>query len=185
MVQEEKLSFDPELVHRYFDGETSAEESRQAEASLEVSEDARAMLAGLERQRALFGATGDSWRASLDAGASDALFARIEAAIDADVAVKPAAPLPVVKPGLRLIPGGLNRTLAAATVVLAAAAALAFWVIGSVEQPGNVPAIAAHLRGSEVIAVDFGQNAGTTFHVEGTAGEELAVVWISDQVVTQ
>ncbi|MEM9192371.1 MAG: hypothetical protein AAGF12_24565 [Myxococcota bacterium] len=35
-------------------------------------------------------------------------------------------------------------------------------------------------QGSEVVEVDFGDNAGTVFEVEGEAGEPIAVVWISD-----
>ena len=36
-------------------------------------------------------------------------------------------------------------------------------------------------HGSEVEEVDFGDNTGTVFAVEGEAGEPIAVVWITDE----
>ncbi len=40
-------------------------------------------------------------------------------------------------------------------------------------------------HGSEVVEVDFGENTGTVFAVEGNTGEPLAVVWIDDEQVAQ
>ena len=40
-------------------------------------------------------------------------------------------------------------------------------------------------QGSEVEEVDFGDNVGTVFEVEGEAGEPIAVVWIMDDEMEQ
>ncbi len=182
MAHEETQRFDPELVHRYFDGDLDADERRDAEALLERSPAARAMLAGLDRQRALLRATADDWAAQLSARGSEDLFARIQAELPAPA--RSSAPT-AARPALRAIPGGRLRIYAAVTVVLAAAAAALLWVRQATPSGGadtEHGQLAAHVRGSEVIAADFGRNAGTVFNVEGQAGEALAVVWISDQV---
>lgn len=115
--------------------------------------------------------------ATLSERESDELFARIEAEIDAPIAAdveregvdRSDADSP--RRGFRLIRGG-GASLAGG--LLAAAAALFF-----VLRPGVSPAPEAP-RGSEIVEVDFGMNAGTHFSVEGEQGELLAVVWIDE-----
>ena len=88
------------------------------------------------------------------------------------------------------------RIAVPAAVALAAAAALALFLARDSEAPPNGDFVAEqNLRphvedpsltvvepphGSEVVEVDFGDNAGTVFEVEGSAGEPIAVVWIAD-----
>ena len=81
-----------------------------------------------------------------------------------------------------------------AFAALAAAATLVIWMGGDKETRMDEE-IATHVEtqvedtgltlvepphGSEVVEVDFGENAGTVFEVEGEAGEPIAVVWIAD-----
>lgn len=182
MAHEERQSFDPEVVHRYFDGDLDGAARRDVEALLERSAGARDMLEALERQSALLRGAGVGWEGQLSAKNSEDLFAKIEAELDAETPSAPSG-----KPSLRAIPGGRGRIYAAVTVVLAAAAAALLWLREPRTEPDggtHEAPIASHVRGSEVIAVDFGENAGTLFNVEGQAGEALAVVWISDQVET-
>ncbi len=187
MSHEETHTFDPDLVHRYFDGDLDGAELREAEAVLERSQEARAMLGDLGRQRALFESAAVDWQARLTPEQSDALFARVEAALPAAPAAARPAGSAAARPRLEAIPGGRSRgpLYAAVTAVLAAAAGLMFWVTTQgpeAGEAGGTTPVAAVVRGSEVIAVDFGRNAGTFFNVEGQSGEALAVVWISDQV---
>jgi anti-sigma factor RsiW len=190
MANEEMLGFDPEVVHRYFDGELSPEELDAAEEVLARSEEARALLAGMARGRTLLRSAADTWEAQLSAEESDDLFARITAAIERDEPApgapeaEPARP----RPALTVIAGGRAKVFAglgALGVALAAAAAVALAVVGGPGVPPVTPGrgvAVGRVLGSEVIAADFGRNTGTLFNVEGQAGQPLAVVWISDQV---
>ena len=88
------------------------------------------------------------------------------------------------------------RIAVPAAVALAAAAALALFLTrDSTGTPTNdfvaQQSVRPHVEdpsltvvepphGSEVVEVDFGDNAGTVFEVEGSAGEPIAVVWIAD-----
>jgi hypothetical protein len=95
-------------------------------------------------------------------------------------AVEPApAPAP---PVLRVVPGGRERRIWGAVATGFAAAAAIFLAVMAwpAEQAPNGRPMA---RGTEVLEVDFGSNAGTIFNVEGGAGESLAVVWIDDEEV--
>lgn len=104
---------------------------------------------------------------SLPPKASDLLFERIERAIEEEKKNE--------RPRLRLLPGGAGITM----TVLAAAAAIVLMY----GRPAPAPVEHAEVtspRGSEVVEVDFGSNAGTHFTVEGERGQRLAVVWIDD-----
>ena len=197
MASEEMHGFDPEVVHRYFDGDLSPEESDEAEALLACSAEARALLEQMTRTRSIFREAGDEWRGQLSAAQSDDLFARITSAIDAagEPSASEAPPAPAssdeaeTRPALTVIRGGgRRRVFAGLGVVFAAAAAITLAVLGRPGGPaelgGGGGQVASRVQGSDVIAVDFGQNTGTLFNVEGQAGQPLAVVWISDQVVT-
>jgi anti-sigma factor RsiW len=195
MASEEMHGFDPEVVHRYFDGDLSPSEHDEAEALLAGSAEARALLEQMSRSRSLLCAAAGEWEDELSAGQSDDLFARITSAIDAaaepSASEAPSAPVGAddaeARPALKVIRGGRRRAFAGLGVVFAAAAAITLAVVGGPGRPAelaNGGGPVASRAGSEVIAVDFGQNTGTLFNVEGQAGQPLAVVWISDQVVT-
>ncbi len=169
-----------EKLQMFFDGELAPEEEAAVRRDLEGSEEGAAQLREWEELRAAMQSVSSEWRGALD---SDALFARIEAEIGAPAlqeAVEPAAaPAP---PVLRVVPGGRERRIwgAVATGFAAAAAIFLAVVAWPAEQAPNGLPMA---RGTEVLEVDFGSNAGTIFNVEGGAGESLAVVWIDDEEV--
>jgi hypothetical protein len=106
---------------------------------------------------------------SLSSSESDALFARIERAIDEEREAE--------RPRLRVLPfGGAGVTV----TILAAAAAFVLVYGRRNVTPETEHALAPTHQGSEILEVDFGSNAGTHFTVEGEHGERLAVVWIDD-----
>ena len=106
---------------------------------------------------------------SLSDAQSDALFARIEGAIEREQEAE--------RPRLRLLPFGG----AGVTVTILAAAAAFVLVYGRRSAPPETERVALPApQGSEIVEVDFGSNAGTHFTVEGEHGEKLAVVWIDD-----
>ncbi len=117
---------------------------------------------------------------------SEALFVKVRDGLGADVGDAPA-------PALRAIKGGRAASRRSWTmglaVALAAAAVLAFMLPRHAHAPGpkhavgtkqGVATVGAPPHGSEVEKVDFGDNTGTVFAVEGAAGP-VAVVWIDDQ----
>ncbi|HJL18187.1 MAG TPA: hypothetical protein RMH99_21160 [Sandaracinaceae bacterium LLY-WYZ-13_1] len=86
---------------------------------------------------------------------------------------------------------GTGTWIGIAATAIAAAAALVFWLTrpsDRVDEPGDrgAPTVAEHEPppGSEVEDVDFGYNTGAVFSVEGDEGEQYAVVWISDEKVS-
>ncbi|MGD8317781.1 MAG: hypothetical protein PVH21_04885 [Myxococcales bacterium] len=170
-----------------FDGELSAEEEAAVRRELENSAEGAAELRAWGQLRSAMREVSDDWAGRID---SNALFARIEAEIAAsdashespgsaaepeDAAVTPPIPLHAV-PGRRE-----RRIWAAVATGLAAAAAVTLAVVSWPSKPA--PPQASTVRGTEVVAVDFGANTGTIFEVEGGAGESLAVVWIDEEEV--
>ncbi len=98
---------------------------------------------------------------------------------------------PASRPKLRVVRGGRSRwatgAMGAAVLAAAAAALLVLWPRRG-GRPQGAPSLARHGRpaaaaaaGSQVEEVDFGQNAGTVFQVQGEAGQPLAVVWIEEE----
>lgn len=166
-----------------FDGELSAEEEAVVRRELEGSEEEAAELRAWGQLRSAMKEVSADWAGQID---SDALFARIEAAIAASEA-SPESPKPedeTVAPPIppRAVPGPRERRIWAAVATgLAAAAAVALAIVSWPSKPA--PPQASTVRGSEVVAVDFGANTGTIFEVEGGAGESLAVVWIDEEEV--
>lgn len=132
-----------ELLHRYADGDLSADEAAQVRAALQTSEDDAGRVEQLGRLHGLFEAAEPQLVAGLD---SDALFARIERAIDEsegigenDAHASEALPS-MQRPKLQALPGGQRmsappsrpeawRTAGPVAGILAVAAAftLFFW----------------------------------------------------------
>lgn len=175
---------DNDTMQRYLDGDLDPAEAGRVRAAIAASPE---LGAELERMSRL----GDVVRASVpelearmgDAKAADDLFARIERQLAAP------APAKVVPLGSRR-----RRFLAAGTAGLLAAAAAVFLLVlnrptsddigrvgAEMHGPGVPPVLGP--RGTEILDVDFGKSTGTHFSVEGTHGEQIAVVWISDSQV--
>jgi anti-sigma factor RsiW len=173
---------DSERLQMFFDGELAPEDEAAVRRDLESSPEGMAELREWERLRSALKNVSNDWTGALD---SDALFARIEAEIGAEappVLERRHAPHKASPPPLRVVPGGRERRIWGAVATgLAAAAAVLLAVITWPSERGATPVEAS--RGTEVVEVDFGANAGTVFNVEGSAGESLAVVWIDDEEV--
>lgn len=179
----------PELrddtLQQYFDGELSPAEADEVRAALEKNADARARLAELGRLSNLVRLAAEDLGSGVDA---NDLFARVQRGIESTH-------------GLRVVAGGGRRhglegwRIAVPIVGLAAAAAILFALfrptdeaapvvevedvdIVEVDEPSML--IVEAPQGTEVEEVDFGNNTGTIFAVEGDAGEPIAVVWIND-----
>lgn len=176
-------------LQEYFDGELSEAEVVAIEESLtkEQSEDLRQyqQLGDFVRLAS------DEWSKDLS---PDSMFSNIESGLKQTQSMHPR---------LQVIEGAKNtrRNVAVAATVfaMAAAAALFFWTQSpssdgvathtddSVESDAPVHVEEDHpvevhaSAGSEVVEVDFGSNTGTVFEVEGSMGQPLAVVWITDE----
>ena len=163
-----------EKLQMFFDGELSPEEEAELRRELEGSSENMAELRQWEQMREAMHGAAAEWTAKLD---SDALFARIEAEVSAPELPSEVERAPVE---LRVVPGGRERRIWGGLATgFAAAAAIFLAVLAWPEEPGTTPLQMA--RGTEVVAVDFGANAGTVFEVEGGAGQPLAVIWIDDE----
>ena len=173
-----------EKLQMFFDGELTPEEEAAVRQELERSSEGASELREWETIEAMQQVS-RRWTEEID---SDALFARIQSEIGApaqgepeqegapavDSAVDSAAPV------LRVVPGGRERRIWGVVATgFAAAAAIFLAVMTWPAEPTTAPTA----RGTEVLEVDFGPNAGTIFNVEGGAGESLAVVWIDDEQV--
>lgn len=167
-----------EKLQMLFDGELSPEEEAELRRELEGSAEAAAELRQWATMRGALAKVSAEWSGKLD---SDALFARIEAEIQTGADVDERPPASEAAPvELRVVPGGRERRIWGGLATgLAAAAAIFLAVIAWPEKPGSPSLETA--RGTEVLAVDFGANAGTVFEVEGGAGQPLAVIWIDDE----
>lgn len=167
-------------LQMFFDGELAPEEEADLRQQLERSPEGMAQLQDWERIRNTMQEMSGEWTGVLD---SDALFARIEAEIDAPGASDEPADTPEpAAPVLRKVPGGRERRIWGAVATgLAAAAAVVLAVVAWPAEP--TPPGTSMARGTEIEEVDFGANAGTIFNVEGGSGQSIAVVWIVDEEV--
>ncbi len=180
------LEPEEQTLTAYLDDELSADERARSEATPADSADTEAEIARLRQLSELIRAASPALEGSIDGvgerGSADALFARVEAAIDAP-AVSAVSAVSTTGPQLRVIKGGGRRRVMASLVAVAAAAAVALVASKSLapngESAGTTPPRLASL-GSEVLEVDFGKSTGTIFNVEGERGQPLAVVWIDD-----
>lgn len=189
-----------DILQQYFDGELSAEEAAVVRRELAEDEELSQKLEGLERLRELMRAGAEEASEDLD---SEALFSRIEAALEEDV-VDDDPMFPTQKtPGLRVVRGGQKaappappRRVWTGIVggALAAAAAVALLLLIPSDPGHQVATGPDHEReepvevepppGSEIVEVDFGYNTGAIFAVEDPdEGARYAVVWISDEKV--
>lgn len=188
------MRLEDEKLQRYFDGELDEAEAEEVAKAIASSEDDRARLEQLGRLRD-FVRMAMEGPAAEDLG-SDALFDRVRAGIANSE--PPAAP----GPALRVVEGGAARRrnvwIGAGAVVALAAGILLAILIGDggtgapvssrprqEPLPEPIAVVEEGPHGSEVEQVDFGENTGTVFAVEGDSGEPIAVVWINDDEVPQ
>ena len=175
----ESAKTEDEKLQMFFDGELAPEEEAALRRDLEGSAEGQAQLREWEQIRGAMKSVSSDWAGALD---SDALFARIESDIQAAAIPEApeAPPVELAPPVLRVVPGGRERRVWGAVATgFAAAAAIFLAVMAWPDQ--QAPSEGALTRGTEVLEVDFGANAGTIFNVKGGAGESLAVVWIDDE----
>jgi len=165
-----------EKLQMFFDGELTPEEEAAMRRDLERSSEGKAQIREWEQIREAMQSVSTEWAGAID---SDALFARIEAELGASAVEEPVQQTP---PVLRVVPGGRERRVWGAVATGFAAAAAIFLAVMAWPAEQAPPGVGM-ARGSEVLEVDFGANAGTIFNVEGGAGESLAVIWIDDQEV--
>lgn len=176
------MKADDDRLQRFFDGELAPDEEAEVRAQIRNSDEVAQELQRLAQFRALMKQGASEWRGKLD---SDAMFANIEAAIDAKAA----------QPALHVIQGESSRRSVVTGVsigfALAAAVTLGVFAFPKDDDPtvtapapiasNSVTPAVAQRRGSEVLEIDFGGNTGTVFEVEGAVGQPLAVVWINDE----
>lgn len=175
----------------FFDGELDEARAEEVAAYLAENEDAAEMVAQLAD-------LGDHVRAASSTQAPGVDIADdVMAAIDrVEAAARNAAsmpPPPVRRTSLAPPKKRPSRLAPAAMgVMLALAAAVAFWwrtevpavtsgQIASLHLPvPEVPADDDRHDGAEIDAVDFGGNAGAIFYVAGPSETATAVVWIEE-----
>ena len=201
-----ELKIDDTRLHRFYDGDLSPEEASEVQAALAEDETLADKLGALEELGDMLRSHAKAQSQDLD---SDALFAAIEAGLDEDSAREEETESePASTPRLRVIEGSGMDTPAPAPsraplyvmVAIAAAALLLFMrepaedtqvaqtpvapIAPAPEAPPENVVIETAPSGSEVLAVDFGSNTGTSFSVEGAHGQPVAVLWISDEETT-
>lgn len=177
-----------ELLQRHHDGDLSSSEEAEARAHLERCSECRAQVAALQRLRLFL-------QLSADEAAHDAdfegMFARIERAADgtsgsaqgkeersAQVAQAP-APAPAKVRRIRPMGPALG-----ALAIAAAALLMVFREGPPADDAGGEPQgeQLAMLPGrSEIVEIDFGNNAGTVFDIALEDGSSVPVVWINDE----
>lgn len=194
-----------EPLQRLIDGDLSPEEEAALRAELSRGGAAAEELARLERLGTVMRAAGEQLQTQVD---SEALFARIQAGIAADGEVE-ATRAPAQDRGSESLLSRIfgHRVWIPAAGALALAAAVLMTIYRPVEPgeleaapgfPGGAsdapskpaepetPVEAAALpesapASSEVVQVDFGDNAGTVFDVALSGGASTPVIWINDE----
>ncbi|MGF1469102.1 MAG: anti-sigma factor family protein [Sandaracinaceae bacterium] len=171
-----------ERLMQHYDGELSPSEAAAFDRELAEDAELRARREGLRGLTSLVREGASAMAADLD---SDALFAAVQASLEAPDAEAPDAgpPLRVGDGGAEDAPSRPRRTplyVVGAGLALAAAALLALLLRDPAPPPQSTPPEVA-AAGSEVLDADFGSSTGTIFSVEGQDGARYAVVWISDE----
>ena len=176
-----------EKLQQYFDGELNADEAAELKKQIASSRDSIDSLKQLEAFSKAMSDSASDWAEQVD---SSAMFAAIENRIENETGASNDASS--MKPGLRVIRGGgQRRKVPDLAIGFAAAAALCLAVLAwPKSQPNLAPpqgvevaSTSSSSRGTEIEEVDFGDNTGTVFAVEGAGGQLLAVVWISEDEV--
>lgn len=188
-MQTEHLS--DELLQRHFDGDLDRAEAVQAQAHLDacgVCAKKRARLARLS------GMIAQSAKEPLAEANFAGLFERIERGIESERAADTGAR--VISLASRRRPA--YATVSAVVAGFAAAAAVLLMVYRpskptlpdaatprpaqseTAEAAEAAPPLAALPSHSEVVSVDFGDNAGTVFDIALADGSSTPVVWIND-----
>lgn len=188
MLSDQEHIHDDQL-QMYFDAELGDGESTIVRRHLVGCSECKGRLRAMEQLHSFFEMAAEDVSTDLP---SEELFAKIKAGLAES------------KPGLKTIEGG-RATPAPATglkrsawvpiaVGFAVAAAVLIGVIISTENddddvarpvpPRRAPEVLVQEVpvGTSVHDVDFGENTGTVFQVEGDDGGSLAVVWINDDV---
>ncbi len=196
-------------LQQYFDGELPEEEMSEVRAILEESDEAQARLDALSRLHDLVNLAAETDAEGLD---GDAMFENISVGMKTGQSMRL---IQGGKAESRKPPRAAEAwkfVVPAVAVAIAAAVLLAIIGPGQGGQAGQDDEIAeeqdteveeesptvvieeehsepmVHVEpphGTEVVEVDFGDNTGTVFAVEGEVGEPIAVVWISDEEVAQ
>lgn len=190
-----------EMLQRYLDGDLSEAEQSALEGQLAQDQSLSGELAALRRLHAMIVESGEFQAAQLD---SEAMFARISAAV-APVETEQAASAEKPAPSFweRLMHGGLWAPAGGALAVAAALLLTIYLPMDNTkldnERPKTeldtpapstpaapqVEAPAAPAArppvNSEVVQVDFGNNAGTVFEIALADGAVAPVVWINDE----
>lgn len=200
-----------DLLSQHFDGELADEDAEVLRRELERDGELHAKLEGLEHLSSLIGEAATTRGDEVDSDALFAsITAELDDDVVDDEPMYPVAvPDEPRRPKLAVVAGGQKasevetrrgtgrsepRRRAGLWIgvgaTVAAAAALLLWVMqpGDGAQPttlddgsGSTIAEVAPPHGSEIEEVDFGYNTGAIFSVEGSEGEQYAVVWISDE----
>jgi hypothetical protein len=200
-----------DLLQRYSDGDLDGAEANDLAAKIEKSAVEKRRVKSLAQLGDFVRLRADDVSDDLDSddlfASIEAALEETKAEKKTEKAEKKgAAPEPEVsRGGLRVIEGGAEPTserparpeswkiLLPAAALLAAAAVL-IAVLNAGPDATEEVAVTTHVEegtvtvveaphGSEVVEVDFGENTGTVFEVEGSTGEPIAVVWISDEVI--
>jgi anti-sigma factor RsiW len=167
-----------DILQRYFDAELAAAEAAQVQAHAASCATCTKQLGKLQRLRELIATSVQDSAQHVD---FDAMFANIERG----VATQP-APAKKVTTVVDFVSHRVQRLSHAVPVLGALALAAAVMLMlyrpeappntGN-EEPYELTAGNAH---SEVVAVDFGGNAGTVFDISLSDGSSSPVVWIDD-----
>ncbi len=174
----DRPKLDDDTLQMLFDGELPPEEEAAVRELVESSPEHLKTLGQWNELGDAMRATSDTWGDTID---SDALFSRIEAELEGSKSVSP--PAPGVVPIRRAVPGRRERRIWGGVATGFAAAAAILLAVFAWPTDRVPEQITSMIRGSTVVEVDFGDNAGTIFEVEGSAGQPLTVVWISDEKV--
>lgn len=185
MSTEENIEDD--MVQRYLDGDLPDEEAEAVRAMLAEDADEQARLESFERLGDLLRMAADDSMALVD---SDALYSRVVLGIRKATGAHRVQVVELQQRNRRVATAGF------AALAIAAAATLVYVTSepgGDAEtatptpdtppdrDPQHLVVIEEPPGGSEVLEVDFGENTGTVFAVEGIEGEPIAVVWITDE----
>lgn len=193
------------LLQRYVDGDLDSAAQQRVKERLATDPAFRAELAALERLHTLMVDSAEYQALQLD---SDALFSRISAATVAET-VATSEPRPASRSLLERLIHGFWMP-AGSVLAVAAAVLLTIYLPvdntaleresnpptgerakpAAISAPAAAPASPLESQGasavmpslsSEVVQVDFGDNAGTVFDIALTGGASTAVVWINDE----